>query len=120
MSKRGDYLSFVLIMIIGTLSMFGFGLAVSGWAKNENQAAPLANLVAFPMMFLSGVFFPRFVMPEWLQGITTYVPLTPVIDGTRQIITEGRTILEIGPELAIIGAWTVIVYTIAAKTFRWE
>src|SRR5690606_7228210 len=100
--------------------LFGIGLAVGGWAKNENQAAPLAQLITFPMMFLSGVFFPVFLMPEWLQSITRFIPLTPIVDSIRLIVTEGQSIFELGPQLAIIGAWIVVVYVIAFRVFRWE
>jgi ABC-2 type transport system permease protein len=117
---RGSWLSLVPFIIIGIILMFGFGLAIGGWAKNENQSAALTNIVALPMMFLSGVFFPRFLMPEWLQGITGYLPLTPIVDGLRMIMTEGKTLFDLGPELAIIGVWTVVVYAIATRVFRWE
>lgn len=117
---QGNYLAFALLAAYGTVMMFGFGLAVGGWAKNENQAAPLTNLIAFPMMFLSGVFFPRFLMPEWLQTISDYLPLTPLIDGIRKVITEGQGLLQLGPELAIMAVWTVVIYVIAFRVFRWE
>ncbi len=120
LNMRGDYLSLLAFVILGVTMLYGIGLALGGWAKNENQAAPLANLVTLPMMFLSGVFFPTFLMPEVLQNITKYIPLTPVVDGIRLIVTEGKTILEIGPQLAVIGAWTIIIYIIAFKVFRWE
>jgi ABC-2 type transport system permease protein len=58
-------------------------------------------------------------MPEGLQKVTAYIPLTPIIDGLRLILTEGKTILELGPQLAIIGGWTVVIYLIAFKVFRW-
>lgn len=117
---QGDYISFGLLTIIGTVLMFGFGLAIGGWAKNENQAAPLSNITAFPMMFLSGTFFPRFLMPEWLQSISGFLPLTPLVDGFRLIIVEGKTILDIGPQLGLIAVWTVLIYIIAFRVFRWE
>jgi ABC-2 type transport system permease protein len=119
-NMRGDYLSLALLAVLGTITLFGVGLAAGGWAKNENQAAPLGNLIAFPMMFLSGVFFPRFLMPEWLQNISDFLPLTPLIDGFRFIITEGKTILEIGPEVGLLAAWMVVIYIIAFRVFRWE
>ena len=119
-NMRGDYISFLLFTIISTICLFGFGMAIAGWAKDSNQAAPLSNLVSFPMMFLSGVFFPVFLMPDWLQKVTQFIPLTPVVEGLRRITTEGQTILELGPQLAVIAAWTVVIYVIAFKTFRWE
>lgn len=120
LTMRGDYVSLIAVVIIGVTMLFGIGLAVGGWARNENQAAPLANLITFPMMFLSGVFFPTFLMPVWLQDITKYIPLTPVIDSFRLVITEGRTLFELGPQLAVIGVWTVVIYIIAFRVFRWE
>ena len=117
---RGDYFSFALFSVLGTICMFGFGMAIAGWATDANQAAPISNIVAFPMMFLSGVFFPRFLMPDWLQGITEYIPLTPIIDGLRLILTEGQTLLDLGPQIAIIAAWSAFIYLVAFKTFRWE
>lgn len=120
LNMRGDYFSLVAIVALGITVLFGIGLAVGGWAKNENQAAPLANLISFPMMFLSGTFFPRYAMPEWLRGLSGYLPLTPVIDGIRGVVAEGKTIFELGPQLALLAVWGVVVYFIAFKVFRWE
>lgn len=119
-NMRGDYFNFILFTIISTVCVFGFGMAIAGWAKDSNQAAPIANLVSFPMMFLSGVFFPVFLMPELLQKITFFIPLTPIVDGLRLILTEGYTILDLGPQLAVIGGWTVFIYIVAFRVFRWE
>lgn len=119
-SMQGNWLELIIFAILGILTMFGFGLVIGGWARNENQSAALTNIVAFPMMFLSGVFFPRFMMPEWLQGITGYLPLTPIVDGLRMIMTEAKTLADLAPELALIGVWMVVVYIVAIKAFRWE
>jgi ABC-2 type transport system permease protein len=72
------------------------------------------------MMFLSGTFFPRELFPEWLKPITDVMPLTYVADGLREIANNGLHIWELTPQLIGIGAWTVIVYLIAVKIFRWE
>lgn len=116
----GNYLTLIVFSAFGIVMILGIGLAIGGWAQNERQAAPLGNIIVFPMMFLTGVFFPRFLMPSWLQGITTYIPLTPVIDGTRLIITEGKGLMALGPQLGVMAAWTVIIYVVAFRVFRWE
>lgn len=116
----GNYLELAVFIILGIFSIFGIGLAVGGWAKNENQAAPLANIIVFPMLFLSGTFFPRFLMPLWLQHITSFLPLTPIIDGIRMVATEGKHLVDLGPQLGLIAIWTVIIYAIAFRVFRWE
>ncbi len=116
----GNYLAILAFLVLSIFMILGIGLAIGGWAKNERQAAPLANIIVFPMIFLSGTFFPRYLMPEWLQSVTNYLPLTPVIDGLRMIITEGKGLLEIGPQLGLVAAWMVIIYIIAFRVFKWE
>jgi ABC-2 type transport system permease protein len=116
----GNYFELAAFLALGILTILGIGLAIGGWAKNERQAAPLANIIVFPMMFLSGTFFPRFLMPEWLQHITFFMPLTPVIDGARLIATEGKSLLDLGPQIGVLAIWLVIVYAVAFRIFRWE
>lgn len=116
----GNYLEILIYLILSIFMILGIGLAIGGWAKNERQAAPLSNIIVFPMLFLSGTFFPRYVMPEWLQSVTNYLPLTPVIDGLRMLTTEGKSLLQIGPQIGLVALWLVIIYAIAFRVFRWE
>jgi ABC-2 type transport system permease protein len=117
---NGNLLGILVYTVLCIFMILGIGLAIGGWAKNERQAAPLSNIIVFPMLFLSGTFFPRFEMPHLLQSITTYLPLTPVIDGLRFLITGGKTIFEIGPQLGLVCIWMVIIYAIAFRVFKWE
>ncbi|MEP7204963.1 MAG: ABC transporter permease [Candidatus Saccharibacteria bacterium] len=116
----GNWFELIVFLVLGIITILGIGLALGGWAKNERQVAPLANIIVFPMMFLSGTFFPRFLMPEWLQGISAFLPLTPIIDGIRLIATEGKHLVDILPQIGLTGIWLVIIYAIAFKVFRWE
>ncbi len=120
LNMRGSYFTLASVVLLGTTMLFGIGLSLGGWAKNENQAAPMAQLVTLPMMFLSGVFFPTFLMPEILQNITKFIPLTPIIDSVRLIITENASFADLAPQFAVMAVWTVVIYFIAFKVFRWE
>lgn len=116
----GNILELIIFILLGIVTIFGIGMALGGWAKDQNQAAPLSNIVVFPMIFLSGTFFPRFLMPQWLQKVSAFLPLTPVIDGIRLIETEGKHLTQIGPQLGLMAAWIVVIYLIAFRVFRWE
>jgi ABC-2 type transport system permease protein len=116
----GNWLELAVFVVLGIVAISGIGLALGGWAKNERQAAPVGNLVSFPLMFLSGTFFPRFLMPEWLQNVSAFLPLTPVIDGIRLIATEGQHLANLLPQLGLLAAWIVVIYAIAFRVFRWE
>ena len=116
----GNWVELAVFIMFGIITILGIGLALGGWAKNERQAAPLSNIIVFPMMFLSGTFFPRYLMPEWLQNISGLLPLTPIIDGIRLIATEGKHLWEIAPQLGLMGIWLIVIYLVAFKVFRWE
>ena len=117
---NGDYLEIALFTILSIFMILGIGLAIGGWAKNERQAAPLSNIIVFPMLFLSGTFVPQYDLPVWLQHITAYLPLSPVIDGLRLLTTAGYHLWQIGPQLGLVGLWLVVIYAAAFRLFRWE
>lgn len=116
----GNIFDLVVFLVLSIVTVFGIGLAIGGWARDERQASPLGNIIAFPLMFLTGAFFPRFLMPEWLQKISEFLPLTPVIDGARLIANEGKSLIDIGPQVGLLAIWLVVIYIIAFRVFRWE
>ena len=116
----GDYGTLLVIVLIGSAIFLAVGFAIAGWAKNEDQAAPVANLVSLPMMFLSGVFFPREAMPDFLASITQFMPLTYVNEALRAIVNQGAGLLSLGPQLLGMAVWMVITFVLAVRMFRWE
>lgn len=116
----GSWLVLAVIVGLALLIFLAVGFGVAGWAKNEDQAAPVANLISLPMLFLSGVFFPRDAMPEFLRGITQYMPLTYVNEALRGVMNDGAGLLDLGPQLLGMGVWAVITFVIAVRLFTWE
>jgi ABC-2 type transport system permease protein len=116
----GDFSTFLFIALLGSIVFLGFGFAVAGYAKDENQAAPIAQLIQFPMLFLSGIFFTRDAFPAWLKTITDYFPLTYLSDGLRKVANEGAHIVNLGPEILGLTVWGIIIFTVAVRVFRWE
>ncbi len=80
----------------------------------------MANLISLPMMFLSGVFFPRDAMPEALQTITAFLPLTYVTEALRGVMNNGSSLADLGPQMLGMAVWAVITFLIAVRLFSWE
>jgi len=116
----GSLLPFVLVALIGSAVFMGIGFIIAGWAKNEDQAQPVATLIQFPMMFLSGIFFPRDAFPHWLQVITGFLPLTYLGTALRQIANDGASFWAIRGDLLGLLVWGVIAYVAATRVFSWE
>jgi ABC-2 type transport system permease protein len=116
----GSWLVLAAIVGLGFMIFLGVGYGIAGWAKNEDQAAPVANIISLPMLFLSGVFFPRDAMPEFLRGITGFMPLTYVNEALRGVMNEGAGFADLGPQLLGMAVWAVIAFVVAVWLFKWE
>jgi len=116
----GNPLAVLMLALIGGGVFISMGFAISGWAKTEEVAAPIANVIALPMMFLSGVFFPREAMPQALQAITDFLPLTYLAEAMRNVIIDGASLWSQWGNLAGLAVWLAFSFLVAVLLFRWE
>ncbi len=116
----GNMASVLLLALLGGGVFVSLGFAVSGWAKSEDVAAPIANMIALPMMFLSGVFFPRSVMPSALEKVTDFLPLSYLIDALRNVAIDGEVLWTQGWNILGLAVWMAISFLVAVRLFRWE
>ena len=115
-----SWVAFLVLALIGSAVFQEIGFAIAGWAKNEDQAQPVAQLIQFPMMFLSGTFFPRDTFPAVLQTITGFLPLTYLADALRHVANDGASLWQVRGDLLGLLVWAIIAGFIAVKVFSWE
>jgi len=109
-----------VVGVLGALVFLGIGFAIAGVSRSEDQVAPLANIIAMPMILLSGVFFSRASLPDVINAITGYFPLTYLTDTMRAIVIDGATLGEVGWGLLGLLIWSAVSCLLAIKLFRWE
>ncbi|TCJ12453.1 ABC transporter permease [Flaviaesturariibacter flavus] len=114
------FLSILVLSLLALLVFMGFGFFISSIAKNQNVIPIYANLFIFPQYFLSGTFFPKEALPEFLQGIVRFLPLTAYNDALRRVSFEGAGLGACWPEIAILAAWGLAIYAATVRVFRWE
>jgi ABC-2 type transport system permease protein len=116
----GAFPEIVATAVLGGAVFLGFGFAIAGYAKNEDQAAPLAQLVSLPMSFLSGVWFPRDSLPDWLKRVTEVLPLTYMADALRDESTQGLHVWDVPQQIVALAVWFAISFVLAVRLFRFE
>jgi len=106
------------LLLLGVFSFVGLGIVITSFAKNEETAAMMMMTIMFPMMFLSGVFFPIQQMPWFMQDISKVLPLTYATRALRKVMTLGAGIPAIATELAVLIGFGAVMILIAVPVFR--
>lgn len=117
---EGNLLQALLVIVCGSLAFLAIGFAVSSFAKNAETAASYANLITFPMLFLSGVFFTLDSAPSWLQPLTRVLPLRYLVDALRGTMSKGQGLGQIWLDLVVLLATAAVAFAIAVRFFRWD
>ena len=115
---HGSILLVFALLLLGVFSFVGLGVVLTSFAKDQETAVMMMTTIMFPMMFLSGVFFPIEQMPWFMQGISKFLPLTYVADSLRKVMVLGADIPAISTELSILIIFGVVMTAIAVPVFK--
>lgn len=115
---QGSILLVFALLLLGVFSFVGLGIVITSFTKDQETAQMLMMTLMFPMMFLSGVFFPIQQMPGFMQTISHFLPLTYAADALRKVMVLGAGIPQITNELVILIAFGIVMIAIALPVFR--
>jgi ABC-2 type transport system permease protein len=108
------------VVALGALTFTSIGYLIASFARTEEAANGMTSIVQFPLMFLSGIFFPLEIMPDWLRGVATFLPLTYLGDALRQTMVGGAPFVPLGVDIAVLAAWLAVSFAVSARFFRWQ
>ncbi len=108
-----------VFIVLAVFAFVGIGMILTRVAKEAESATAAANFIMFPMMFLSGSFFPLEMMPGFLQTFARILPLYYVNEGLRasMVFVDHMTALRYS---AIIGVFAAVVFVLGIMTTKWE
>jgi ABC-2 type transport system permease protein len=106
-------------ILLDVFAFVGIGMILTRFAREAQSAAAAANAVSFPMMFLSGSFFPVELMPGFLQEIAKVLPLYYVNEGLRaaMVFEDNMAALNCA---AVIGAFAAVVFILGIMATKWQ
>ena len=106
-------------IVLGPTMFCALGMLVGTLSKSVETASVIGNVITFPMMFLSGTFFPLYLMPEYLRNFAHVLPLFYVVEGLNNVMVYGnygQALIDIG----VTAVLALIVFVAAAKLFKWR
>ena len=115
----GNVFSLLAGFTLGSLSFFSIGFTLAGIMPTVRTAWVAAMVIVYPMLLLSGAFFAVEVLPPFVQKISSFIPLTYIVNLLRGL-WSGEPWSSHLRDVAVLVGMLVLGVGLAAKTFRWE
>ncbi len=106
-------------LVVGPLFFVSLGMLVGTVTKSVESAGVVGNIVTFPMMFLSGTFFPISLMPQYLQAFAHVLPLFYLIEGLNNVMVYSNY-TQAAFDVAVLVVISAIVFVLAVRFFKWR
>ena len=116
----GSYLTLLIVLIVGAVALISLGLMIAARVTSEELAGGLLNMVTWPMMMLSGVWFSLEAAGDTVQNIANMFPLTHILDSARAVMLDGADLAAISPQLLALMVMSAVFLLIGAIIFRWH
>ncbi len=117
--NQGSYLSLLALVILGAACFISMGYVLASFASSVEAYGGLSNLLFLPLMVLSGVYFSLDSAPQWLQRSVDLMPLAPLLKALRGVFNDGATLASESGPLAVVAGWTLLLFLLATKRFKW-
>ncbi len=116
---EGSYLDLLVVALLGATSMIAMGLIVSARFTSEELAGGLLNVLSWPMMIVSGVFFSIEGAPPAVLWLAQALPLTHLLEAARAVMLDGAGLADLAWPVGVLAGMTVLFLLIGAALFRW-
>lgn len=116
----GSVVTLLSWVLLGSATFVSLGYFLTSFARTVESASGLIQVVQFPMMFLSGIFFPPEMMPESLRFVVRIFPLSYLGDALRAVAVGIPSQFGLRTDCFVLFSWLLGSFLLARKFFRWE
>ena len=109
----------LLLIPAGAFLFVSLGMLLGVVIKDPESGAAISIVIGFPMMFLSGSFWPLDSMPLYMQAVAKALPLTYFNDGLRDTMVYGNTMSSIF-NLLVVVAIGIVFFVLASRLMSWK
>jgi len=115
----GDIVRFAAALLFSTSGVLSIGFLIASVVPTARFAQPLAGLIFYPMIAVSGLFFPIALLPPWLQIVARVMPMTYTVS-LLQGVWRGEPLSAHLVDIGAIALFAAVFTVLASRFFRWE
>lgn len=117
---RGSYFDLFILFALGGFTMISLGLVVASRSSSEEFASGILNLITWPMMFLSEVWFSLEGTREGVRTAANFFPLYQMVQGVRRIMNDGAGLMDLKINILVLAGMAVVFITAGSLLFKWQ
>jgi len=107
------------IYMLGCFALSSIGLVVAARLENEELVNGILNIMTYPMMFLSEVWFSLEGSPNWVKQTAHAMPLWHMVKGMRAVMSEGATLAQLSTHIYVLAGIGFFCLVVGGYLFRW-
>jgi ABC-2 type transport system permease protein len=115
---HGDLWQILIFQVLMGINAVCLGTFFSAFARNEFQMIQFIPLLIVPQIFLCGLFIPISQMPNYLQWIGKFLPLTYGVEGIKALMLQAQSLLDIGKDIGVLAAYAAVLLILASLTLK--
>jgi ABC-2 type transport system permease protein len=116
---QANLLSAAVMLALSLLAHLPLGIFSASFLLVFKRGDPVTSLVGSLSALLGGVYFPLAVLPGWLQSVSFFLPFTHALEGLRQAVLNGRTLLELTTQVAVLSIFAVTLLPLSLAVFAY-
>jgi ABC-2 type transport system permease protein len=116
---QANFLSAAVMLALTLLAHLPLGIFSASFLLIFKRGDPITSLLGSFSSLLGGVYFPLAVLPGWLQSVAFFLPFTHALEGLRQAVLNGRSLMELSTQVAVLGGFAIILLPLSLAAFSY-
>ena len=110
----------VPMIVVTVVTAIALGQVISGIAPRAGAAVAIGQLIYFAQLFITDLFMPLRMMPDWAQQVGPWLPGYAMAQLVRPALADGMLSEGWALQLLLLAAYTIVGLALAARLFKWE
>jgi ABC-2 type transport system permease protein len=117
--SQANFVTALVVLVLSITSFSSIGILSAAVVLLVKRGDPVAWLFGSISSLLAGVYYPITVLPDWLEPVSRFLPLTYALDAMRLAMLKGSSLYDVRFDILALLGFTIVLTPVAFLAFRW-